>query len=1282
MFSSVAKELYTNTAVIVGFFPVYAHMDSVHLFFSNFNLRLNDIQTSNQLFTCIGRNLHLVYFILTLHFINLLLLIKKLPNTQMDEATKKRMATLLRRLNPKPNPQKEFQEDEKLKQTTNPIRTTNPWTIRKKLADVSYAQPYQAEYQDCSSSNVLDVGDVDAESSLAELERVSTIYQRTEAETFKSNEVFETPVDEIIDLYFQPENINSNSKVNLPIKQLRSSLISSIQSYNVVIVEGHTGSGKSTQFPYYLLEHCVLELNQIPNIFVTQPRRIAARCIANRVCVEHNWTLGDVVGYQVGLQKVCSSQTMLTFCTAGVLLQKLIIEGNLDKYTHILIDEVHERDEDTDLLLMIIRKFMMTHKAYFRLVIMSATMNIDQLTQYFSVRLPNSSESIIKPIICRIAQPVSKTYEVETIHLERLLSAYNIEGSIPEFRRDAAEIMPGLMEIAVELIIRVIPSLDTYDSEHKSTLVFLPGMYEIDTMFKILRHCDDLDIIPLHSCISISEQNRVFLPSPEGQRKVILSTNLAESSITVTDVAFVIDFCLTKQLTKNHFTNFSGLRLSWSSRNQATQRAGRTGRCCPGKVFRMVSESFFNQLEMHSTPELLLAPLEMSILKIKRLDMGEAKGLLAIVIDPPPLCDIEQAVLNLKQIGALSSITKNDLDGQITPLGVIMSNLPIDVRLSKLIVLGHVFDVLKETVVIAACLSTNRTVVKNVYGDEIKSFENKFFWADGSQCDLQICLKVYSEYNELKRINMDQRFVSRWCESRLLDENKLREVSVLIEELFTRLKKQNICVNDQPNRRRDNENDALLLRIALCGAFFPNYFVSKPLDEEEVSRAMLENDSRSTVLIDGFPYGRPDGYIDQVQAQLSKFLRDFEILTYQSRVYVKSLKQKREFGLKLKYQVNLPQTLKWNLKNFIHDQVHDDTIMAVRFGLSEKLTIYKADCTDIEGKQTQTFADSFSKLSVEEQHSLNSGPYKRKGNEINIHKEMKKGSTEYLWGPSNPTKLSFSSILQRCENFTVSVERHSINSVLLDSKYKENKRWLLVGAAVTESASGGLIVRDSSLMPDIKGIGSIMSLLFAQNYVFKQNRKLNCVAGIKVGIGWIETTGESYNQNADADMVFDCLFDKTDFELINKCRGIIATIITMTNVSDPGKPLVTKQELLRELIITLLNRERLSLQTVNHNHLADNGTTDVIDRRPFMNLVLPKECQFESFNVAIRENVQHLKKICTRDIVVPKGGVYCYLCSSGYGKPLVMYKDICEHIASDGHIQALASWQDMMLVKS
>lgn len=291
-------------------------------------------------------------------------------------------------------------------------------------------------------------------------------------------------------------------------------------------------------------------------------------------------------------------------------------------------------------------------------------------------------------------------------------------------------------------------------------------------------------IVRCHSLMSPDSQAEVFQPPPSGYRKIILTTNISESSITVPDVSYVIDFCLTKVLYTDSATNFSSLRLEWASKVNCRQRAGRVGRLRSGRVYRMVTKDFYtNEMKEFGVPEMLRSPLQTSILKAKELDMGSPTEILALAMSPPNLSDIHNTVLMLKEVGALYTTVDGvyeSLDGDLTFWGTIMSKLPLDVHLSRLIILGYIFNCLDEVIIIGKRDKTIRNWSKNIFivivpfvaaGMSVRGLfltdknMNDAFWmhyifADGSGSDL---IAIYRVYSVRKHINCLRCLLYEFC---------------------------------------------------------------------------------------------------------------------------------------------------------------------------------------------------------------------------------------------------------------------------------------------------------------------------------------------------------------------------------------------------------------------------------------------------------------------------------------------------------------------------------------
>ncbi|XP_049684304.1 ATP-dependent RNA helicase TDRD9 isoform X3 [Accipiter gentilis] len=622
--------------------------------------------------------------------------------------------------------------------------------------------------------------------------------------------------------------------MDTPIAKHKEEIVSLIQSNSVVIVQGATGSGKSTQIPQYILDYCIQQ-SIYCNIAVTQPRKICASSIARWISKERSWTLGGFVGYQVSLENISTKETRLLYMTTGVLLEKVVCAKSLAEFTHIFIDEVHERTEEMDFLLLVIRKLLRTNSQSVKVILMSASINCKEFADYFALPVYNG----LNPAC--VFKLEGKPYAIEEYYLDDL--KHTVHFKLPPQRIEEPVIVRELYEVAVALI----QSFDELEmkcnreernlsvtSERGSVLVFLPGLNEISYMHSCLSNmCNKRwQVYPLHSCVTLEEQSNVFLAPVPGYRKVILSTNIAESSVTVPDVKYVIDFCLTKTLVCDEETNYQSLRLCWASKTSCHQRRGRAGRVSKGYCYRLVHKDFWTDfIPEESIPEMLRCPLGTTVLKIKKLDMGGPKALLATALSPPDVGDIERTIFQLKELGALTTgvQTEDDPhDGELTFLGRVLAQLPVDLHLGKLIVLGHVFGCLEECLIIAAALSLQNFFAVP-FKQHVDGYRNKLFFAGNSKSDCIAIVNAFKAWQACRQKGelRHPREELEWGRSNCIHIKKVREV-------------------------------------VIAGAFYPNYFTFGKCDEEIAVRDLAGKDPKTTVMLKNIP---PYGYLYHKQLQ-------------------------------------------------------------------------------------------------------------------------------------------------------------------------------------------------------------------------------------------------------------------------------------------------------------------------------------------------------------------------------------------------------------------------------
>ncbi|XP_024872773.1 probable ATP-dependent RNA helicase spindle-E, partial [Temnothorax curvispinosus] len=329
-----------------------------------------------------------------------------------------------------------------------------------------------------------------------------------------------------------PQSNNDSS-----VLAMKDKILSTIETSSVIVIRGPTGCGKTTQIPQFILDANIKKRLDC-NVIVTQPRRIAAISIAKRVCHERGWRLGTLVGYKVDMQQEVSPETRLTYCTTEILLQHLIRQKHLLDYTHIILDEIHERDQNLDFLLLVIKRLLQTNSKQVKIILMSATIDVTKFARYFSTKVENTLRPA--PVI-EISE--KRNFQIRTYYLDEI----NDMGNIPKVSVVKPKVTQRMREIC-SFIINSLDEIDVNDNEEDSmppqrhaVLIFLPGIYEIEELYNYLSVFREKlwDLTILHSLISDADkQHCVFRKPPQGYRRIILSTNIAESSITMPDVKY------------------------------------------------------------------------------------------------------------------------------------------------------------------------------------------------------------------------------------------------------------------------------------------------------------------------------------------------------------------------------------------------------------------------------------------------------------------------------------------------------------------------------------------------------------------------------------------------------------------------------------------------------------------------------------------------------------------------------------------------------------------------
>lgn len=555
------------------------------------------------------------------------------------------------------------------------------------------------------------------------------------------------------------EGALKKSRESLPAFAVREQLRIALASHNVVVIGGETGSGKTTQIPQYLYEFMCEDGNgSAANIVCTQPRRLAATSVALRVAEERDEAVGGTVGYSIRLENCVSSKTQITYCTTGIVLRRLQTDKFLGKVSHVVVDEIHERGVDTDFLLILLRD-LVSRRSDLKVVLMSATMDSDLFARYFG----GAPVLSIK----------GRTFPVKVMHLEQIIPEvhYNLEdgspfakpsGSQEARRRNARKniLNLGLEEAAedqeeqitqrslsktvsaspqtlntlsrmnfdvinYELIECIVDYIDNTLRVEGAVLVFLPGMAEIQRCMEQLKFNPKLArtclFYNLHSSLGSAEQQGVFARPPRGKRKVILGTNIMETSITIDDAVFVIDTGKAKENRYNARKSLSELVTVNIAKANCRQRQGRAGRVREGYCFRLFTEAQFESLEDHQLCEMHRVPLESLILQIYSLHLGDEVEYLQKALTPPEERAINSSVKVLTTLGALTT------EKRLTSLGQHLANLPLDVRVGKMIIHGTLLRCVDPVLTMAASLAVRAPFIASIdFRAEVEGVQRAF----------------------------------------------------------------------------------------------------------------------------------------------------------------------------------------------------------------------------------------------------------------------------------------------------------------------------------------------------------------------------------------------------------------------------------------------------------------------------------------------------------------------------------------------------------------------------
>ncbi|KAI5631594.1 helicase associated domain (HA2) domain-containing protein [Phthorimaea operculella] len=470
----------------------------------------------------------------------------------------------------------------------------------------------------------------------------------------------------------------------LPIDNYVDQITSTLETSRVAVIVGAAGCGKSTRGPAAVLRH----LRSKADIIVSEPRRVAARGLAERVAFEMGEEVGETIGYQVRLQARPPRPPAggLLYCTSGVLLRRLQANPGLTGCTHVFIDEAHERDVNTDITLLLLKRALELNPEL-HVIVMSATLDIGVFTKALELN-PKLHVIVMSATLdigvftkyfdaCPVIEVPGRAYPVQVTYLDEIEKQFNI---ILPATRENCQKEDGRPYINCQEIVEVIKSVDRTQPDG-AMLVFLPGWAEIQQTKQLLNQTfseSTHSILPVHSRLSTSDQVKIFSKPPPGVRKIVLATNIAETSITINDVVYVIDAGAHKENRIKEGTATASLETVWVSLAGAKQRQGRAGRVQPGHCYKLYTREKEAELTPHTTPEILRVPLDQTVLDCKSYaPEDKVEDFLSNLPEPPTHKAIQFAVNDLIDLGALTP------SEQMTRVGHILSSMPLAPRLGR-----------------------------------------------------------------------------------------------------------------------------------------------------------------------------------------------------------------------------------------------------------------------------------------------------------------------------------------------------------------------------------------------------------------------------------------------------------------------------------------------------------------------------------------------------------------------------------------------------------------------
>ncbi|KAH9627003.1 hypothetical protein KSS87_020654 [Heliosperma pusillum] len=609
---------------------------------------------------------------------------------------------------------------------------------------------------------------------------------------------------------------------SLPIASVEQRLIEEVRKNQTLIIVGETGSGKTTQLPQFLFKAGFGREGKV--IGVTQPRRVAAVTVAKRVAEECGVPLGQRVGYSIRFDDTTSSSTRIKYMTDGLLLRESLLDPYLSKYSVIIVDEAHERTVHTDVLLGLLKDVQKV-----RSLTGKDSLNLGSTNISRDVKLDKENGATLKQ--CQ----VSKLPPLKLIIMSASLDAQIFS----EYFGGAKAVHVQGRQFPVDVFYTLYPQSDYVEAAISTIfqihleealgdiLVFLTGQEEIESVEGLVREKlrqfpesnQNLVTVSIFASLPSEQQMKVFMPAPNGVRKVILATNIAETSVTIPGIKYVIDPGVVKARNFNPKTGVESLSIIPTSKAQALQRSGRAGREGPGKCFRLYPENEFEKLLDSTVPEIKRCNLSNVILQLKALGVDDIIGF--DFMEKPSRMAIVKSLEELFLLGALTDDSKLS-----DPVGQQMAKLPLDPVYSKALILSSQFNCLEEMLITVAMLSVESIFyMPRDKQDEAKNVIKHFASSEGDHITF---INVYRSCDDfLNKANVGSskekslKNLRKWCKDNFVNARSLRHARDVHSQIQSHVKQMGFRISSCGE-------DMLLFRRCLAASFFLNAALRQP----------------------------------------------------------------------------------------------------------------------------------------------------------------------------------------------------------------------------------------------------------------------------------------------------------------------------------------------------------------------------------------------------------------------------------------------------------------------